>query len=63
MTAKDLRALDQTELQTKLKDLAKEQFLVKMQIGNGQLNKTHKLGDMRREVARLNTILNEKRRG
>lgn len=63
MTAKDLRALEPAELKVKLKDLAKEQFLVKMQIGNGQLNKTHKLREMRRDVARLNTILNEKQRG
>jgi len=63
MRAKDLRALEPTELKVKLKDLAKDQFLVKMQIGNGQLNKTHKLREMRRDVARLNTILNEKQRG
>lgn len=63
MTVEDLRALDASELQTKLRETLKEQFLLKMQLSNSQTNKTHRLGELRKKIARINTIMNELKRG
>ena len=48
------------ELQVSLLDLLKEQFNLRMQKSSGQLGQSHLLGQARRDIARVKTILNEK---
>ncbi len=63
MDAKELREKSITDLQTEKQSLLREQFNLRMQRATGQLNQTHRFKQIRREVARINTIMNEKRRG
>ena len=61
MELKDLRAKSADELKTHLLDLHKEQFSLRMQKATGQLTKTHDIRLVRREIARVNTLLTEKK--
>ena len=59
MKASELRQKSRDELSVLLIDLAKESFALKMQKGTGQLSKTAQVKKVRRDVARVQTILNE----
>ena len=59
MKAIELRTKSLEELNQMLLDLAKEQFNLKMQRGTGQLSKPDQVKKVRREIARVNTIVNE----
>ena len=61
MKASELRAKPVSELETVKLDLLKEQFNLRMQKGSGQLTRTHLLTQVRRNIARVNTIINEKK--
>lgn len=63
MKAEELRGKAVSELNEELEGLLKEQFNLRMQKGTGQLTKTHELGRVRRDIARIRTVLNEKRGG
>ncbi len=60
MKAAELKSKTTDELQTELVDLLKEQFNLRMRKATGQLNQTHLLKNVRRDIARVKTILNEK---
>ncbi len=60
MKAGDLRALGAEELNKELLDLLKAQFSLRMQLATQQLNNTSQLGKVRRDIARVRTILCEK---
>ena len=60
MNVQDLRAKSATELQDELSGLLREQFNLRMQKGTGQLAQPHELRRVRRDIARVQTILNEK---
>ena len=60
--ADDLRAKSPDELGEQLVKLQKEQFNLRFQRANGQLEKTSRVRVVRREIARLHTILHEQRR-
>jgi len=60
MKASELRQKSKEELGALLLDLAREQFNLKMQKGTGQLSKPDQVKKVRRDVARIHTILNEK---
>lgn len=60
MKAKDLRAKNPAELNKELTDLLKAQFSLRMQVATQQLQNTSQLGKVRKDIARVNTILNEK---
>lgn len=62
MKAHDLRAKNDSELREQLTGLLKEQFNLRMQKGSGQLNNPQDLRRVRRNIARVRTILNEKSR-
>ena len=62
MDAQDLRAKNETELREELSGLLREQFNLRMQRGIGQLPTPHDLRRVRRDIARLKTVLNEKRK-
>ena len=59
MKASELRQKSKDELGTILLDLSRERFNLKMQKGTGQLSKPDQVKKVRRDVARIHTILNE----
>jgi large subunit ribosomal protein L29 len=58
--ATELRELNDAELLQKLAEAKEEQFNLRFQYATGELDNTARLGQMRREVARLNTVLRER---
>ena len=61
MNAQDLRQKNETELREELSGLLREQFNLRMQRGIGQLAAPHELRRVRRDIARVRTVLNEKK--
>ena len=59
MIAKELRQKTKEELNTLLVELSREQFNLRMQKGSGQLTKSDQVKKVRRDIARVHTILNE----
>jgi len=59
MDAKELREKSPAELREELQGLLREQFNLRMQKGTGQLANHARLKGVRRDVARVKTILNE----
>lgn len=62
MDASDLRGKTPDELRTELEKLKKEAFNLRFQGATGQLENTARMRIVRRDVARIKTILNEKAR-
>lgn len=60
MNAAELRGKSADELKEELSELLKEQFNLRMQKGSGQLAHTHVMRRVRRDIARVKTVLNEK---
>ena len=60
MNASDLREKSADELNKELIELLREQFSLRMQNGTGQLSRPHQVKVVRRNIARIKTILNEK---
>ena len=63
MNATDLREKNIEELNSEKLELLREQFNLRMQKGTGQLTQSHLLKDVRRNIARINTVINEKKAG
>lgn len=61
MDAKDLREKDAKELRDELDALLREQFNLRMQAGSGQDVKPHNYSRVRKDIARVQTVLTEKR--
>jgi large subunit ribosomal protein L29 len=59
MKASELRQKSKDELGSLLLELSREQFNLKMQKGTSQLSKPDQIKKVRRNVARIHTILNE----
>ena len=60
MKATELRGKDQAALQQELNELLKAQFGMRMQIATQQLNNTSQLKKVRRDIARVKTVMNTK---
>ena len=60
MKASELRAKSPEELNKELLDLLKAQFGLRMQIATQQLNNHSQIGKVRRDIARVRTLLREK---
>jgi large subunit ribosomal protein L29 len=60
MKATELRDQSVEELQQTLLTLLKDQFNLRMQKATGPLAQTHMLGQVRRDIARVKTVLNHK---
>jgi large subunit ribosomal protein L29 len=60
MKAKDIRDLTETELQQKLNEARTELFNLRFQIATGQLDNPLKIRDVRRDIARIQTVLRER---
>ena len=60
MELKEIRALSAEARTKELHELLREQFNLRMQKATGQLANTSRLGKVRREIARILTVTNEK---
>ncbi|HAK63950.1 MAG: 50S ribosomal protein L29 [Pseudomonadota bacterium] len=60
MKAAELREKTEDQLQDEILKLKKEQFNMRFQKATGQLENTARIGVVRRDIARLKTILNER---
>lgn len=63
MKANDLRAKNDEELSTLLLELRRKQFNMRMQAGFGQPARPSDIREARRDIARIKTILQERRQG
>ena len=63
MNVKEIRELTPEELDQRLRDIKKEQFNLQLQQVSGQLENPARLKELRRTVARIKTIQNQKIEG
>jgi len=60
MKVKEYREKSASELKQELLELAREQFNLRMQGATNQLTQSHRVRNVRRDIARIKTVLNEK---
>ncbi len=60
MKASDLRQKNADELYEQLLELRREHFNLRMQQGSGQVVKPHQWREIKRDIARVKTVLNER---
>lgn len=63
MKTNELRKLTTEELTKKVNESKEELFSLRMQKATGMLEKPSRIHELRKLVARINTILNERREG
>ena len=63
MKTNELRELTTEELIKKVNESKEELFNLRMQKATGMIEKPSRINDLRKEVARIKTILNERREG
>ena len=59
MNVTELKTIKPSELNSKLAELQKNQFDLRMAKGNGQLTKNHVLKEVRRDIARVKTLIKQ----
>jgi large subunit ribosomal protein L29 len=62
MKAKEIRSMTESEMKSKLEEFQDKLFKQKMQKSLGQAENPHKIGQTKKDIARLITILAEKKR-
>ena len=60
MKIEDVRGLSPDQLTEQLVNLKKEQFNLRFQKATGQVEKTHRVGEVRKDIARIKTVLRTK---
>jgi large subunit ribosomal protein L29 len=60
MKAKELREMTTAELETKLADLKKDLFFLRMQHATNQLDNPLKINVVKKDIARIKTVIREK---
>ncbi|KAA0689582.1 50S ribosomal protein L29 [Neorhizobium sp. P12A] len=60
MKAEEVRGLTADQLKDKLADLKKEQFNLRFQKATGQLEKSSRINEVRKDIARIKTIARQK---
>ena len=60
MNAKELREMSAEQLNAKLGDLKEELFNLRFQLAVNQLDKPHKITEVKHDIARVMTVLREK---
>jgi large subunit ribosomal protein L29 len=60
MKIEDVRGLTPDQLAEQLVSLKKEQFNLRFQKATGQIEKTHRVGEVRKDIARIKTVLRGK---
>ena len=63
MKINEIRKLTTEEIEKKIAETKEELFNLRMQKATGMLEKPSRIHELRKEVARINTILNERREG
>ncbi len=61
MTSKEIRELSPAEINNKLRETREKLTQLRLRKHTGQVEKTHELHDLRKDVARLETILVQKK--
>ena len=62
MKAREIREMSDAELEARLEDLKKELFKIRMEQSVGQIANPMRKREIRRDIARILTILNERKR-
>ena len=57
MKAKEIREMSAAELETKIAELKKDLFNLRLQHATNQLDNTNKISEVKRDIARVNTVL------
>ncbi|MEI7572213.1 MAG: 50S ribosomal protein L29 [Phenylobacterium sp.] len=57
MNTQDIQGMTPDQLSESLLSLKKEQFNLRFQAATGQVEKTHRAGEVRRDIARIKTVL------
>ena len=60
MKIDDIRGMTPDQLKDQLLQLKKEQFNLRFQAATGQSEKTHRVAEVRKDIARLKTVLRSK---
>ena len=60
MKIKEIRQMNDSDLQVKLKDLKVELFNLRFQLATGQLEHPMRIGGIRKDIARVKTIIRER---
>ena len=61
MKVTEIKNLSAEELENKLKELKEELFNLRFQHAINQLENPHKIADVKKDIARVKTVLNEKK--
>ena len=59
MKASEIRKMSKDEISKKITELKSELFELRMKQATGNLDKPHKINELRKTIARLKTVLNE----
>jgi large subunit ribosomal protein L29 len=62
MTSKEIRDLAPAEIENKLRDTREQLLQLRLRKQTGQVEKTHEIRGLRKDIARLETILNQKKK-
>ncbi len=62
MKVTEMRQKSAEELRVLQQELLREQFNLRMQRGSGQISKNHRFKEIRRDIARIKTLMNEQTR-
>ena len=60
MNIEEIRGMTPDQLKDQLLSLKKEQFNLRFQAATGQLEKTHRVNEVRKDIARIKTVLRGK---
>lgn len=61
MTSKEIRDLAPAEIETKLREAREQLLQLRLRKQTGQVEKTHEIRVLRKDIARLETVLNQKK--
>ena len=60
MKVSDIREMTSEQLNNKLKELKEELFNLRFQLAINQLENTNRIGEVKKDIARVMTVLNDK---
>ena len=61
MNIDDIRGMTADQLKDQLLNLKREQFNLRFQAATGQLEKTHRVNEVRKDIARIKTVMRQKK--
>jgi large subunit ribosomal protein L29 len=61
MTSKEIRDLSATEIENKIREAREQLLQLRLRKNTGQVEKTHEIRSLRKDIARLETVLNQKK--